>query len=165
MGLWIAILITLAVMGSILWIKPSPRERLLIEYRKAALSKGFKVRLLDAKMSKQLFPWIENYRQFVFYEKSLPVRAKPKSHKALVVRVSVDPNAHEIDAIDPIRQALAANLSFKELPQTVEAIVISVSGISILWRECSDKREGDLNPIDLIDRFFIESIAHSKLWT
>ena len=152
-------------MGSILWIKPSPRERLLIEYRKAALTKGIKVRLLDDKLSKKLFPWIDNYRQFVFYEKSLPASAKPKSHKAIVVRVSIDPNAHEIDAIDPIRQALVSNLSFKELPQTVEAVVVSVSGIYILWRECSDKEDAALNPVDVIDKFLIECFAHSKTWS
>ena len=137
MGLWIAIFITLAVFGSILWIKPSSRERLLIEYRRLALTKGLKVRLLEAKLSAQLFPWIDNYRQFVFYEKSLPSSAKPKSHKAIVVRVSVDPNAHEIDGIDPIRESLSSIPSFASLPKTAEAIVISASGIALLWRECS----------------------------
>jgi hypothetical protein len=164
MGLWIAILITLAVFGSILWIKPSPRDRLLIEYRKMALSKGLKVRLLDAKLAEQLFPWIENYRQFVFYEKSLPIHAKLKSHKAIVVRVTVDPNAHEIDAIDPVRQTFSNNPRFKDLPETLEAVVISASGISILWRESANKNLDDTNPIVLIDEFLIDCIAQSKIW-
>ncbi|MFT6906971.1 MAG: hypothetical protein ACJAS1_003644 [Oleiphilaceae bacterium] len=164
MGLWVAILISLAVFGSILWIKPSPRDRLLIECRKIALSKGLKVRLLDAKLAERLFPWIENYRQFVFYEKSLPIHAKPKSHKAIVVRVTLDPNAHEIDAIDPIRQVFSKNPRFKDLPVTVEAVVISVSGISILWRECANKDLDHTNPIVLIEAFLIDCIAQSEIW-
>ena len=165
MGLWFAILITLVVFGSILWIKPSHRERLLIDYRKTAVSKGLKVRLLDAKLAEQLFPWIENYRQYAFYEKSLPAFAKPKSHKAIVVRVTVDPNAHEIDAIDPVRQVLSNNPRFGSLPDTAEAIVISASGISILWRESSSNSLDHTHPIVLIEEFLSDCITQSKIWT
>ncbi len=164
MGLWIAILITLVVMGSILWIKPSPRERLLTEYRKAALAKGLKVRLLDAKLAGQLFPWIENYRQYVFYEKTLPVFAKPKSHKARVIRLSVDPGAHEIDIIDPLRQIIISNPGFLMLTKTAEALVISASGIALLWREGIVNEEDKLKPVDLIEQFLDECTQHSKMW-
>lgn len=164
MGLWIAIFITLVVMGSVLWIKPSPRERLLTEYRRQALAKGLKVRLLDLKLAEQLFPWIDNYRQFIFYEKSLPSIAKPKSHKAIVVRVGDDPNAHELDGLDSIKLALVKCVDFNILPDTAEAIVISASGISVLWREYEDKSGSNRNYVDVIDQFLSECIIHSKIW-
>jgi hypothetical protein len=164
MGLWIAILITLAVLGSVLWIKPSPRERLLTEYRRLALAKGLKVRLLDVKLAEQLTPWIDNYRQFIFYEKSLPSLAKPKSHKAIVIRVTEDPHAHELDEEDQIRQSLLKNVDFKALPSTAEAIVISASGISILWLEREDKNLVNSNPVEVIDQFLAECIVNSKIW-
>lgn len=165
MGLWIAIFITLVVFGSVLWVKPSPRERLLTEYRRQALVKGLKVRLLDAKLAEQLVPWVDNYRQFIFYEKPLPSSAKPKSYKAIVVRVSEDPNAHELDEEDRVREALFKKVDFKVLPSTAEAIIISASGISILWLEREDKNLPSSNPIDVIDQFLTECIVNSKIWT
>jgi hypothetical protein len=164
MGIWIAIFVTLAVFGSVLWIRPSPRDLLVIEYRRQALTKGLKVRLLDAKLAGQLFPWIDNYRQFIFYEKALPSSAKPKSHKAIVVRVGDDPYAHEIDEVDSIRLALLNSVDFKALPNTAEAIVISASGISVLWREYDDKSKSDSSLVDVIELFLSECIAHSKIW-
>jgi hypothetical protein len=165
MGLWIAIFITLVVFGSILWVKPSPRERLVTEYRKQALGKGLKVRLLDEKLSTQLFPWIDNYRQFIFYEKALPSSAKPKSHKAIVIRVGEDPHAHEIDEVDSVKLALLEKVDFKVLPSTTEAIVISASGISVLWREYEDKNQQSPSFVDVIESFLIECSAQSKIWT
>lgn len=165
MGLWVAIFITFAVLGSILWIKPSPRERVLIEYRNLALSKGIKVRILDAKLAEQLFPWIDNYRQFVFYEKNLPISAKPNNHKAIVVRVSDDPNAHEIDEIDQIRQAILASIGFKDLPSSAEAIIISASGLSVLWREGSVEGKTVKEVVELIDGFLSKLIQNSNIWT
>lgn len=165
MGLWIAVFITLAVFGSILWVKPSPRERTLTQIRNAALSKGIKVRLLDEKLSTQLFPWIDNYRQFVFYEKALPNTAKPNSNKAIVIRLSEDLNAHELDVEDPIRKSLSSIVSFTLLPKTAEALVISASGISIVWREYQDEAHNVFQQLELIDSFLVQCIDNSKIWT
>lgn len=165
MGLWVAIFITLVVFGSVLWVKPSPRERILTELRAKALSKGLKVRLLDAKLSAQLFPWIEDYRLFVFYEKMLPSVAKPSSHKASVIRISEDPNAHELDEADPLKIALAENVDFTVLPDTVEALIISASGISIVWREYQSNGLDVLQQLDIIEEFLGCCIEHSQAWT
>lgn len=151
MGIWIAVFITLVVVGSVLWVKPSVREKNLSMMRSKALSKGLKVRLLDMKLAAQLFPWLENYRLYAFYEKPIPVHLKPKSHKARVVRLSEDPNAHEIDEADSLKQLLAEKPGYSDLPQSVEALIISASGISILWREqVSDK---EMQEVEQIDRF------------
>ena len=165
MGLWIAIFITLLVFGSILWVKPSPRERTLTQLRTMALSKGLKVRLLDARLSAQLFPWIDNYRQFVFYEKPLPSIAKLKSNKAIVIRVSDDPNAHELDQDKPIKVALSNKVDFTLLPSTAEALVISASGISIVWREYQDGELDVFQQLELIEDFLAHCIVNSNIWT
>lgn len=165
MGLWVSILVTLIVFGSILWIQPSPRDKMLTQLRSNALSKGLKVRLLDEKLSAQLFPWIDSYQQFVIYEKTLPKLAKPKSHKAIVVRITDDPNAHEIDQVNPIKSLLLDKLDFKLLPRTSEALIISVSGISIVWREYKDDKGNALHQLELINDFLEQCITHSDIWT
>ena len=161
MGIWITVFITLVVIGSVLWVKPSVREKNLSLMRTKALSKGLKVRLLDMKLAAQLFPWLENYRLYAFYEKPIPVHLKPKSHKARVVRLSDDPNAHEIDAVDPLKISLANNAEYDALPSTAEALVISASGIAVLWKEqVSDK---DMPEVEQIDRFLNQCLQTQGL--
>lgn len=163
MGLWIAIFITFAVLGSILWVKPSPREKMLTNYRKQALGLGLKVRLLDQKLSAQLFPWLADHRSFVFYECSIPVHAKPQSNKPIVIRLKDDPNAHELDSKDAVKEALSEKIDFSRLPNTSEAIVVSASGIALLWKEVSgEKVAGDF--VAEIAKFLEECLSHHKLW-
>lgn len=163
MGIWIAVFITLVVIGSVLWVKPSVREKNLSLLRTKALSKGLKVRLLDMKLAAQLFPWLENYRLYAFYEKPIPVNLKPKSHKARVVRMSDDPNAHEIDQVDPLKLLLTEKTDYKALPQTVEALVISASGIAILWKE--QVRNADMLEVEQIDSFLNQCLQTQGLLT
>ena len=131
MGFLIASLITLAVLGSVMWVMPSVREKSLITMRNKALSLGLKVRLVDEKLSKALFPWLDNYRGYTLYEKLLPSGKKPNSFRAKVIRVSDDQGVHEIDAVDPLRQLLMSHNLFEDLPSSVEALVISASGIAL----------------------------------
>lgn len=165
MGIWIAVFITFAVLGSVLWIKPSPREKLLMEYRQLAMAKGLKVRMLDQKLATQLFPWIENYRPYVFYEKNLPVSAKPSSAKPIVVRVSDNPDAHEIDEVDPVRQAIQSRVGFEKLPDTAEAIVISASGISVLWREVRVEGKTKETLLEELENYMQLLMKESDIWT
>lgn len=162
MGIWIAIFITLVVFGSILWLKPSARDQALTKLRSLALSKGLKVRLLDEKLAQQLVPWIDNYRPFVFYEKNLPASLKPKTYKARVVRLSIDPNAHEIDGLDPIKALLLNGAALDKLPNTAEAIVISKGGVAILWKEDTSLEGGQ--HVDDIDKFLNDCINHPEIW-
>jgi len=134
-GFWIALFITLAVLGSVLWVMPSPREKAIIMMRGKALSLGIKVRLVDQNLALSWFPWLDNYRSYTLYEKLNPTALKSGSHKARVLRLTVDPNAHELDAEDPIRQSLFSSGVFKGLPETVEALVITSGSVALLWRE------------------------------
>lgn len=50
MGVWFAMaLIALAVVGSVMWIRPSPRDQKLAKWRRDALMAGMKVRLQTLK--------------------------------------------------------------------------------------------------------------------
>lgn len=164
MGLWVAIFITLVVFGSVLWVKPSPREKTLTQLRNSALAKGLKVRLVDAKLAASLFPWIDDYRLFVFYEKNLPAAAKPKSHKAIVIRLSEDPNAHELDEEDAIKRAISNKVDMTTLPSTVEALVISTSGIAVVWKESKQGELDVFQQLELIEGFLDECIMNSQVW-
>jgi hypothetical protein len=162
MGMWIAIFITLVVIGSVLWVKPTAREKTLSLMRSKALSNGLKVRLLDMKLAAQLFPWIENYRWYVFYEKPVPAMMKPDNHKAKVIRLSDDAHAHEIDEADPIKKMLEQKALLTSLPSSVEALVISAAGIAILWQE--QYQDGSLQEVDIINDFLNACLQQRELW-
>ncbi|WP_283786590.1 hypothetical protein QNI23_009085 [Bermanella sp. WJH001] len=50
MGIWIAMaFIALAIVGSVMWIRPSPRDQKLAKWRREALMAGMKVRLQTLK--------------------------------------------------------------------------------------------------------------------
>ncbi len=163
MGFWLAILITLAVMGSVLWVMPSKREKSLTAMRSRALSLGMKVRLLDEKLASNLFYWIDNYRPYALYECMMPRDLKPSSHKARVVRLSVDENAHELDGIDELKAALDKRGVFEGLPEDCEALVISQGGIAFVWRE-HQRSLDSLEEVDRIKACLERCIDNADLW-
>ena len=56
MGFVIAVLLTLAMAGSVLWVMPSAREKALSAMRQKALENGVRVRLLDEKTAARANP-------------------------------------------------------------------------------------------------------------
>jgi len=144
MGIWVVLFVTIGLFGSVMWVMPTPREKALTELRSSALGMGLKVRLLDQKLANALFSWLDDYRGYVLYEKPLPLNHQIKSTKAKVLRLSDDPNAHEIDKLDPLLQKLRANGVLNDLPSTAEALVIASSGISFLWKEQRDVEDVSL---------------------
>jgi len=135
MGFWVAILITLAVFGSVLWVMPSPREKALIEMRQRAMRFGLKVRLVDQVLAGKLYPWLEDYRGYVMYERYLPAGKKLLSSKAQVIRLSPDDKAHEVDIQNPMKISLQQAGLLDELPESSEALTLFSGGISFLWKE------------------------------
>lgn len=162
MGIAVAIFITLVVFGSVLWVMPSQREQSLTKMRSRALELGLKVRVLDEKLAKQLFHWLENYRPYTLYECSIPSDARPSSHKARVLRLSAEFDEHELDR-DELKQVLKERGVFEDLPDTVEALVISKSGLAILWKEQQKSLES-LEEVDSVKSCLEKCLMHSKLW-
>lgn len=133
MGFIVAILITLAVMGSILWVMPSPREKRIIAMRQKAMSLGLKVRLLDQQLAGKFFPWCENHRQFVLYERYFQNENKD-ARQSIVVRLSEGYVPHELDE-QPIKHKLQALGLLDKLPKSTEALVFYTGAVSVLWTE------------------------------
>jgi len=135
MGFWVAILITLAVFGSVMWVMPSPREKALTEMRRQAMGFGLKVRLVDQALAGKLYPWLEDYRGYVLYEKYLPAGQKMSTNKAQVIRLSADDRAHEVDVQNPVKVSLQQAGLLNGLPESSEALTLFSGGISFLWKE------------------------------
>jgi len=147
MGFWIAILITLAVFGSVLWVMPSPREKTLTEMRQRAMGFGLRVRLVDKALAAKLYPWLEDYRGYVMYEKYLPAGKKSLSNKAQVIRLSPDDRAHEVDVQNPVKLSLQQAGLLGKLPESSEALTLFAGGVSFLWRE-----RGGVAGVDSVER-------------
>ncbi len=154
MGFWVAILITLAVFGSVLWVMPSPREKALTQMRHKAMGLGLKVRLVDKTLAGKLFPWLESYHGYVMYEKYHSIGKKASSSGTKIIRLSVDENAHELDLQEPVRQFLDQTDLIKSLPESSEAIALFSGGVALLWRE-RDEPEG----VERIEKFLAGCIA------
>jgi hypothetical protein len=152
-GFVIAILITLAVAGSILWVMPSKRELRLTGMRQKALAHGLKVRLLDEKLAKKFFPWVDNYREYVLYENhSMKL---PKGQELVVYRTSSDEDVHELDKLRANYLNAEALSLDANLPASHEAVVVYPSGIGVLWRE-----QGDVEAVDQL----AESVLGIERW-
>lgn len=142
MGLAIAILLTLAMLGSVMWVMPSPREKQLTEMRQKAMGLGIKVKLLDQKQAANLYPWVDNHRGFVTYELSLPAGQKWPIKSAKVV--PVDQSAlHELDREHGLTQIVTTQGCLDDLPDTAEAMVFYSGCVGLLWREDSGEEEVD----------------------
>lgn len=141
MGFVIAILITLAMAGSVMWVMPSPREKRLTAMRSAAMASGLKVRLLEAKSAAALYPWLKDYRSFVSYELPFLAGKSLKIKQPVVVRIALDEQAHELDHIEPLRVALEQQGVLSLFPDDAEALVIYSGGISLLWMEAGNVAE------------------------
>jgi len=150
MGFWVAIFITLAVFGSVMWVMPSPREKALTKMRHQAMEFGLKVRLVDKALAGQLYPWLDDYRGYVMYEKYLPIGKKLSSNKAEVIRLSFDDKAHEIDIQNPIKLSLQDAGLLDELPESSEALTFFSGGIAFLWRE-----RGESDSVERIEKCLI----------
>jgi len=144
MGIWVVVFVTVGLLGSVLWVMPTPREKALTDMRSAALGMGLKVRLSDQKLANALFPWLADYRGYVLYEKALPLGQQIRSPKAKVIRLSENPNAHEIDGFDPLLINLRSKGILNNLPSTAEALIFASSGVSLLWKEQRDIKDVSL---------------------
>jgi hypothetical protein len=158
MEFWIAILITLAVFGSVLWVMPSPREKALIDMRQKAMGLGLKVRLVDKTLAGKLYPWLEDYRGYVLYEKYIPIGKKMLSNKIQVIRLSVDHQAHEIDVENPVKITLQQAGLLDNLPESSEALTLFSGGFSFLWKE-----KGGLLGVERVEKCLNESILNLKI--
>ncbi len=141
MGFAIAILLTLALAGSVLWVMPSPREKRLTALRNSAMRAGMRVRLLDKKLAESLFPWLQDHRGYVLYE--LPSHNRQYQAAGIrVVRLNEGEAVHELDQDEAVVSYVKQSVFLDDLPACAEAIVFYPQSVAVLWRE-SEGQEAD----------------------
>lgn len=139
MGIVIAIFITLVVAGSILWVKPSRRDVRIADIRRKAMSHGIRVRLLDEKLVRSMFPWLSDHRGLSIYENhNLDV---PVDREMRVFRVNGLEDLHELDRLN--FDELERKISSYDMPDGIEAIVVYPTGVGLLWNEQGDESAVD----------------------
>ncbi len=154
MGLVVAILLTLALLGSVLWVMPTPREKRLTQLRNQALRAGLRVRLLDQKMANKLFPWLPDHRGYVLYEKQRRDQHVAAGHRVWVLPLKNDASVHELDR-DPEQEAYVKHFNLEAvMPGCAEALVFYPASVALLWRESIE------GSVEDIDRALQECLDH-----
>ena len=159
MGLWIAIAVTLLVLGSVLWVMPSARDKMLTEVRQKALAHGTKVRLLDQKLASSLFPWLDDFRGYVLYEKYFAANPRQVKFPSYAIRLSEHEPESEFDLPDPLKSCLDETALAKNLPASAEALAFFPRGVALLWRE-----SGETEVVERIDRCLQGCLETASLW-
>ena len=159
MGIWIAVVITLLVLGSVLWIMPSTRDKMLMEVRQQALMQGLKVRLLDQQSASALFPWLDDFRGYVLYEKYFAADRKQLKFQPFVIRLSAHQPESEFELEDPLKQTLDRTGLVEKLPASVEALAFYPRGVALLWRE-----SGEAGAVERIGNCLQGCLETATLW-
>lgn len=136
-GFVIAVLLTLALAGSVLWVMPSPREKRLAGMRRVALEQRMHVRLLDQTTATKLFPWVEDYRLLTLYEiANVHPAAKSSTPSApIVIRLAGTEEMHELDREASKIDLLEGLGILEQFPEGSEAIVHYGQASALLWNE------------------------------
>lgn len=139
MGLLVAILVTLAVAGSIMWVRPSRRDQRITRIRRKAMENGMRVRLLDEKLTGAMFPWLEDYRLYVMYESHHLLADRERALR--VFRLSGQDQRHELDILqlDDYERAMQSGVKSLVGDLEIEALVVYPKGVAILWSEQGDE--------------------------
>lgn len=139
MGFAIAVVLTMALLGSVLWVMPSPREQRLSKMRQHAMSRGMKVRILEEKHIAKLYPWLKETRAYVTYEQAKSGGSKWPIKKPVVVPLRQE-SVHELDRQGELYAQLEQRADLAALPESAEALVFYSACVALLWRE--DDAEG-----------------------
>ncbi|MDX1451323.1 MAG: hypothetical protein R3183_02115 [Oleiphilaceae bacterium] len=157
MGMVIAVLLTLALAGSVLWVMPSPKERRITAMRNAALKNGLRVRLLDASMAKGYFSWLADHRGYVLYELPRLGGTASAGIRPRVIRLRRPENEHELDRDAACEAYVAQRDLIKRLPTCSEALLFQPASVAVLWQE---SKESDESVVEEIARVLKECLDH-----
>lgn len=138
MGFAIAVVLTMALLGSVLWVMPSPREQRLSKMRQQAMSSGLKVRILEEKHIAKLYPWLKETRAYVTYEQAKSDGSKWPIKKPIVVPLKQE-SVHELDRQSELYTSIAQGADLAALPPSAEALVFYSACVALLWREDSEQ--------------------------
>lgn len=139
MGAVIAIVVALALLGSVLWLKPSPAQRRQAELRELARQLGVDVRLASLPQTRRAMVRKQAADSGVVYRLLRFDIKVPLPRDYVLVRENVGaPWEPRTDDVLPatVQQAIEAVLS--GLPRDCVAVELTPHGPGIYWRERGD---------------------------
>ena len=140
MGYVIAVVVILMIVGSVMWLKPSPAQQRQARLRTLARELGIDVRLCSLPQCRRARVREERPEQGVVYR--LPIfdpAAASVPHYLLCREEATAPWSVEIDAVlPPALQALVDRVC-TGLPADVVALELGPAGPAAYWRERGDE--------------------------
>lgn len=139
MGMLIAVFATLALLGSVMWLKPSPTQRRQEEFRALARQLGLDVRLAPLPQTRRARVRQESPDPGVVYRLLRFDIKAPLARDYVLVRESADaPWEPQTDEALPavLQQALDGVLA--GLPRDSVAVELTAHGPGVYWRERGD---------------------------
>lgn len=136
MGALIAILATLALVGSVMWLKPSPAQRRQEEFRMLARQLGLDVRLAPLPQTRRARVRQEAPDPGVVYRLLRFDIKAPLAQDYVLVRDNADaPWEAQTDAALPAALQQVVNAVLPGLPRDSVALELTAHGPGIYWRE------------------------------
>ena len=139
MNILIVVLIILTLVGSILWVVPTRREKELTAMRSEALKLGFRVHFLNQALFEQYFKRMPDTRGYVVYERvleGLDLQEPCFVGKEYLSEASED----DLLFADTVRERLTeARNTLNDIRQSqnldVAGVLLKKNHISIVWFE------------------------------
>jgi hypothetical protein len=140
MGYVVAIVVILMLVGSVLWMKPSPAQQRQARLRTLARDLGIDVRLCNLPQSRRARVREERPEQGVVYR--LPIFDPASAvvpHYLLCRDNAASPWSSEVDA--PLAPALLSlvDRACATLPADAVALELGPAGPAVYWRERGDE--------------------------
>lgn len=146
----IIVLVLLSIVGSMMWMMPSPRQRQQAKLRQAAISSGFRVQLVKVKAPRAIGEAEAEERSMLAYR--LPRHNFDKADRARHVPWQIFRlNSHANTGLPEgwcwgkgekqVDQFLSAIIVLiEELPASVFAIDSSAGDLSVYWQESGNEK-------------------------
>lgn len=139
MGVAIAILVALSLLGSVMWLKPSPAQRRQEEFRAMARQLGLDVRLAPLPQThrarvRQQAPDPGVVYRFLRFDIKVPL-----TQDYVLVRDNAEsPWEPQTDATLPAALQQVVDEVLLELPRDSVALELTAHGPGVYWRERGD---------------------------
>lgn len=139
MGALIAVLVALALLGSVMWLKPSPAQRRQEEFRALARQLGMDVRLAPLPQTRRARVRLESPDPGVVYRLLRFDIKAPLVRDYVLVRENADaPWEPQTDEVLPAALQQVLDGVLPGLPRQSVAVELTAHGPGVYWRERGD---------------------------
>jgi hypothetical protein len=151
MNVFLIIVVALCLWGTVLWAKPTPRDRQLVRLRQAARQAGLTVKLLDAPLKRHV-PALEKLQgdhalYWLYFDFPFTIGDSGLSYARLEGdRIYIDQQDHvPAELIQFITQHQFDRIA--SLPAN-QGLLLSNQGIAVIWGEA-----GEVDAVNKIGEF------------